>query len=172
MSAKRSTKTSNKESNQQSKDGAEASGESQEFVTMTIHGQFFGIPVLSVQDVLGPQKITRIPLASGEVAGALNLRGRIVTAIDVRRRLGLPPNDDGAQSMSVVVDFRGELYSLIIDSVGEVLSLPADSFERNPPTLDAAWREVSLGVHRLEKQLLIILDVARLLSFGKRCEAA
>lgn len=172
MSAKESRKMSNMESKQHAGDPAENSGESQEFVTMTIYGQLFGIPVLSVQDVLGPQKITRIPLASSEVAGALNLRGRIVTAIDVRRRLGLPPADDNAKSMSVVVDFRGELYSLIIDSVGEVLSLPTDSFERNPATLDAAWREVSLGVHRLEKQLLIILDVARLLSFGKKCEAA
>ena len=172
MSDKEPAKASKKEPKKKSEDAAEASGDSQEFVTMTIHGQLFGIPVLSVQDVLGPQKITRIPLASGEVAGALNLRGRIVTAIDVRRRLGLPPNEDDAKSMSVVVDFRGELYSLIIDSVGEVLSLPTDSFERNPATLDPAWREVSLGVHRLEKQLLVILDVARLLSFGKRCEAA
>jgi purine-binding chemotaxis protein CheW len=150
----------------------EASGESQEFVTMTIHGQLFGIPVLSVQDVLGSQKITRIPLASNEVAGALNLRGRIVTAIDVRKRLGLPLPENSDNSMSVVVDFRGELYSLIIDAVGEVLSLSNDSFERNPATLDAVWREVSLGVYRLEKQLLIILDVARLLNFDKKCEAA
>lgn len=172
MSAKEPKKMSQKGTKQQRTEGAEISGESQEFVTMTIHGQLFGIPVLSVQDVLGPQKITRIPLASSEVAGALNLRGRIVTAIDVRRRLGLPPSEDGAQSMSVVVDFRGELYSFIIDSVGEVLSLPHDSFERNPATLDPAWREVSSGVYRLEKQLLVILDVARLLNFGKRAEAA
>lgn len=152
--------------------GGETGGTSQEFVTMTIHGQLFGIPVLSVQDVLGSQKLTRIPLAAKEVAGALNLRGRIVTAIDVRRRLGLPPADGDSDGMSVVVDFRGELYSLIIDSVGEVLSLPDDSFERNPATLDPAWREVSLGVYRLEKQLLVILDVARLLDFGKKSEAA
>lgn len=152
--------------------GPAESGESREFVTMTIHGQLFGIPVLTVQDVLGPQKITRIPLASPEVAGALNLRGRIVTAIDVRKRLGLPKAEDGAKSMSVVVDHGGELYSLIIDSVGEVLSLPAESFERNPATLDAAWREVSGGVYRLKEQLLVVLDVARLLSFGKRAEAA
>jgi purine-binding chemotaxis protein CheW len=152
--------------------GNDAAGEARDFVTMTIHNQLFGIPVLTVQDVLGPQKITRIPLASPEVAGALNLRGRIVTAIDVRKRLGLPHAEDGAKSMSVVVDFRGELYSLIIDSVGEVLSLPPDSFERNPATLDPAWREVSAGVYRLKSQLLVVLDVARLLNFGKRAEAA
>jgi len=154
-------------------DGAmNENGENRDFVTMTIHGQLFGIPVLTVQDVLGPQKITRIPLASPEVAGALNLRGRIVTAIDVRKRLGLPAAEEGAKSMSVVVDHGGELYSLIIDSVGEVLSLPADSFERNPATLDPAWREVSGGVYRLQGKLLVVLDVARLLSFNKRAEAA
>ena len=118
------------------KDSAEVLGESQDFVTMTIYDQLFGIPVLTVQDVLGPQKITRIPLASPEVTGSLNLRGRIVTAIDVRKRLGLPAVEGDAKGMSVVVDFNGELYSLIIDSVGEVLSLPADCFERNPATLD------------------------------------
>src|ERR1700678_4156860 len=85
----------------------------QDFVTMFIEGQMFGIPVLVVQDVLGPQKITRIPLAPPEVAGSLNLRGRIVTAIDVRMRLQLPQRAaDAGAGMSVVVDMRGELYSL------------------------------------------------------------
>src|SRR5271156_3846838 len=108
----------------------------QDFVTMFIEGQMFGIPVLVVQDVLGPQKITRIPLAPPEVAGSLNLRGRIVTAIDVRLRLKLPQKKpDAGPGMSVVVDMKGELYSLRVDQVGEVLSLPAAKFERNPPTL-------------------------------------
>ena len=98
--------------------------ESQDFVTMTIEGQLFGIPVLAVQDVLGPQQITKIPLAPPEVAGALNLRGRIVTAIDVRSRLKLVAWERGQDSMSVVVDHDGEFYSLIVDTVGEVLSLP------------------------------------------------
>ncbi|MGB8274134.1 MAG: chemotaxis protein CheW [Alphaproteobacteria bacterium] len=142
-----------------------------DFVTMTIHNQLFGIPVLGVQDVLGPQTITRIPLAPSEVAGALNLRGRIVTAIDVRKRLKLPERAENTKGMSIVVDHSGELYSLIIDSVGEVLSLPADRFERNPTTLDPLWREVSAGVYRLDKQLLVVLDVNRLLGF-KKAEAA
>jgi len=78
--------------------------ETQDYVTMFIEGQLFGIQVLTVQDVLGPQKITRIPLAPREVAGSLNLRGRIVTAIDVRLRLGLPKSVDESKGMSVVVD--------------------------------------------------------------------
>jgi purine-binding chemotaxis protein CheW len=135
---------------------------------MFIEGQLFGIPVLVVQDVLGPQKITRIPLAPPEVAGSLNLRGRIVTAIDVRMRLQLARKKaETGEGMSVVVDMKGELYSLRVDQVGEVLSLPAAKFERNPPTLDPLWREFSTGIYRLEDKLLVVLDVPRLLDFTK-----
>lgn len=138
----------------------------QEFVTLTIGGQLFGIPVLTVQDVLGPQKITKIPLAPPEVAGALNLRGRIVTAIDVRCRLNLPPLPADQQGMSIVVEHHGEPYSLMIDSVGEVLNLPAETFERSPATLNPRWREVSAGIYRLDGRLLVVLDVGRLLQFA------
>jgi purine-binding chemotaxis protein CheW len=139
---------------------------SRDFVTMTIADQMFGIPVLQVQDVLGPQRITRIPLAPPEVAGSLNLRGRIVTAIDVRLRLGLPRRATDKPGMSIVVELRGELYSLMVDSVGEVLSLLERDFERNPPTLDPRWREVSTGIYRLNNQLMVVLDVERLLNFS------
>ena len=142
-----------------------ASG-NQDFVTMTIADQLFGIPVLQVQDVLGHQRITRIPLAPPEVAGSLNLRGRIVTAIDVRLRLGLATRPKDKPRMSIVVDLRGELYSLIVDSVGEVLSLSKEDFERNPATLDQRWREVSTGIYRLNNQLMVVLDVSRLLNFA------
>lgn len=135
-----------------------------DYLTLTIAGQRFGIPVVSVQDVLGPQKITHIPLAPPEIAGALNLRGRIVTAFDVRRRLGLPPGD--TSGMSVVVEHRGEPYSLMIDSVSEVLSLPASAYEASPPTLNPRWRDVSGGIYRLDGGLLVVLDIDRLLSFG------
>jgi purine-binding chemotaxis protein CheW len=138
---------------------------SDDFVTMTIANQLFGIPVLQVQDVLGHQRITRIPLAPPEVAGSLNLRGRIVTAIDVRLRLGLPARDRGTPGMSIVVDHRGELYSLMVDSVGEVLSLSSDDFERNPATMDPRWRDLSTGIYRLNDTLLVVLDVPRLLNF-------
>lgn len=139
--------------------------ETRDFVTMLIDGQLFGIPVLTVQDVLGPQRITRIPLAPPEVAGSLNLRGRIVTAIDVRPRLGLTPRPADQKPMSVVVDMSGELYSLMVDQVGEVLSLAASASERNPPTLDPKWREFSAGIYRLDGKLLVVLDVSHLLDF-------
>ncbi len=145
--------------------------ETQQFVTLTIGGQLFGVPVLAVQDVLAPQKITPVPLASAEVAGALNLRGRIVTAIDVRRRLDLPPRGKDEQCMYVVVEQGSELYSLMIDSVGEVLSLPVNQFEAPPPTLDERWREVAAGICRLDSNLLVVLDVESLLG-NKRAAAA
>jgi purine-binding chemotaxis protein CheW len=141
-------------------------GSTKDFVTATIGKQMFGIPVLTVQDVLGPQRITRIPLAPPEVAGSLNLRGRIVTAIDVRKRLGLRAKEDNDPGMSIVVDQGGELYSLMVDQVGEVLSVPQNAFEQNPATLDPRWREFSDGIFRLEKKLLVILDVTRLLDFA------
>ena len=143
-----------------------------EFVSVTVAGQLFGIPVLQVQDVLGPQRITRIPLVPPEVAGSLNLRGRIVTAIDLRIRLRLPRLPEGQKGMSVVVDYGGELYSVMVDAVGEVLSLRAESAERNPATLDPIWRDVSGGIYRLDKSLLIVLDVARVLDFSTRADAA
>ncbi|HVO03004.1 MAG TPA: chemotaxis protein CheW [Candidatus Cybelea sp.] len=148
------------------------SGEQRDYVTMSIGGQLFGIPVLKVQDVLGPQTITRVPLAPVEVAGSLNLRGRIVTAVDVRLRLGLPKRDSGKQAMSVVVEHEGELYSLLVDSVGEVLRLESRDYQRNPPTLNPRLREFSDGIYRLNDSLLVVLSVSSLLNFGNRADAA
>ena len=147
-------------------DGEGAQGDSQEFVTVVLDGQWFGIPVLTVQDVLGPRQIARIPISPPEVAGSLNLRGRIVTAIDPRVRLGLPERTESGSGMSVVVEHDGDLYSLLIDSVGEVLNLPAHQYERNPSTLDSRWRDISAGIYRLDDRLMVVLDVARLLDFG------
>lgn len=140
-----------------------SAGGKKEFLTMTVAGQSFGIPVLQVQDVLGEQKVTKVPLAPKEVSGSLNLRGRIVTAINLRHRLRMPATPDGMKTMYVVVDHRGELYSLIVDSVGEVLALPDGDFEKTPATLDASWRDVALGIYRLKGQLLVILDVPGML---------
>lgn len=137
-------------------------GKTLEYLTILVDDQKFGIPVLQIQDVLREQKVTRIPLASPEVAGSLNLRGRIVTAIDVRKRLNVKI-DPTKRSMSVVVEYNQELYSLIIDKVGDVLSLDQDRIEKNPGTLDSKWRDISDGVCQLDSELLIIMDVPRLL---------
>lgn len=137
---------------------------SEEFLTVYIDNQMFGVPVLQIQDVLGEQNVTRIPLAPPEIDGALNLRGRIVTAINVRKRLGLNPNDKNNRRMSVVVEFENELYSLIIDRVGDVLNVDNKFYESNPATLDTRWREISQGIYRLSGELLVILDVPKLLN--------
>lgn len=138
--------------------------QAREFVTFKITNQLFGIPVLTVQDILKVQRITRIPLAPPEIAGSLNLRGRIVTAMDMRCRLNLPLREDN-DCTSIVVEHQGELYSLMVDSVGEVLELENGQFERNPATLEARFREYSSGIFRLDDGLLVILDVDRLLDF-------
>ena len=246
----------------------------EDFVTFFINDQMFGIPVLKVQDILTPDRIAPIPLAPPEIRGSINLRGRIVTVVDVRVRLGLekrlpekkaapaakesrrpegvspppadgsahpaqeespdenahpaqeespdeasrpaapgngaagpagapvdtdaaggpaedadgsadaverpaddenhsvegasPPVDEdtaaaGVHGMCVTVEHENELYTLLVDRVGDVTSLSDDSFEDNPSTLDAAWREFALGVYRLESALMVVLDVGRLL---------
>ena len=140
--------------------------ETREYVTLTIAGQWFGIPVLTVQDVLGPRDVARIPLADPVIAGSINLRGRIVTVIDMRKRLGLPPRPADKPGMNVVVEHGGNLYSLLIDAVGEVTGVPQDTFEQNPATVDPLWREFSIGVHRLPKKLLIVLDVEKIFDVG------
>lgn len=137
------------------------------FVTLTVADQLCGVPVLGVRDILGEHKITRIPLAPTEIAGSLNLRGRIVTAIDLRRRLRLPSPPTEQPRMSVVAEQGGELYALLVDQVSEVMSLKASAFERNPPTLPAAWAQFSTGIYRLDNRLLVVLDVGKLLALGE-----
>jgi purine-binding chemotaxis protein CheW len=147
-------------------DAATTNEENQVLVTLTVGEQLCGVPVLAVRDILGEQTITRIPLAPPEIAGSLNLRGRIVTAIDLRRRLRLPPAPPGQARMSVVAEQGGELYALLVDQVSEVLSLDASMFERNPPTLEKSWAEFSTGIFRLDGRLLVVLDVSRLLALS------
>lgn len=144
-----------------------------EYVTATIGGQLFGLPISRVQDVFLPDRLARVPLASPEIAGLLNLRGRIVTTIDMRRRLGLPqPPEDGCARLAVGIECKGESYGLLIDAIGEVLKLAASSREDNPVNLDAGLARVSAGVHRLEGRLLVVLDVDRVLDIGTHAEAA
>jgi purine-binding chemotaxis protein CheW len=145
----------------------DAQTEERVYVTLMVADQLFGVPIHSVQDVLGPQRINRIPLAPPEVAGSLNLRGRIVTAIDLRKRMGLAPRSPDQRGMSVVVDYNGELYSLIMDTAGEVMTLPASRFEANPATLDPLWQDVTAGIYQLDDRLLVILEIERLLDLGQ-----
>ncbi|HPF46016.1 MAG: chemotaxis protein CheW [Alphaproteobacteria bacterium] len=143
-----------------------------DFVTIWLDGQMCGIPVLEVHDVLSRQTITKVPKSPVAVAGVLNLRGQIVTAIDLRKRLKLKDRDEGMEEMNIVVEYQKEPYSLIIDSVGDVLSLSEEAFERNPVTLDPHWQSVSNGIFRLENELLVILDIEKLLTLDESKVAA
>jgi len=134
-----------------------------DFVTMTVAGQAFGIPVLSVRDVLAAQRITHVPLAPPEIAGSLNLRGRIATAVDMRRRLGLQAKESSEHTISVVVECEGELYSLMVDEVGDVITVSRSAYEPNPITMESSWREISDGLYRLDGKLLVVLEVERLI---------
>jgi purine-binding chemotaxis protein CheW len=148
------------------------SGNVTEYVTTMIGGQLFGLPIARVQDVFMPERMTRVPLAAAEVAGVLNLRGRIVTAIDMRTRLGLEKREDDRPSMAVGVDLRGESYGLLIDSIGEVLKLPDDGCEENPVNLDPRMAKISSGVHRLDGHLMVVLDVDKILEMSGDTMAA
>jgi len=144
--------------------------QSTEFVTFTVAGQGFGLPIARVQDVFKPARITRVPLAGAEIAGVLNLRGRIVTVIDMRSRLELQQRQGGGEPMAIGIDAKGESFGLLVDAVGEVLRLPDSEREPNPVNLDRKLAAVSTGVHRLDGELLVVLDIDRVLDL--RAEAA
>jgi purine-binding chemotaxis protein CheW len=143
-----------------------------EYVTVIIGNQLFGLPIARVQDVFVPERLTRVPLSPPEVAGVLNLRGRIVTAIDMRCRLDLDQRAEGQPVMAIGIDLHGESYGLLVDAVGEVLKFPNSASEAKPANLDPRWARVASGVIRLEGQLLVVLDVDRVLDTKNRAVAA
>lgn len=136
----------------------------QGFVTLMLGGQLCGVPVLAVREVITNSKIVRVPLAPPEIAGNINLRGRIVTTIDTRCRLGLGPAPDAGQRVALVAESEGALYALLIDQVQEVLSLRTDLIEDTPPNLSPTWRQFSKGVYQLPDRLMVVLDINQLLA--------
>ena len=143
-----------------------------EYVTATLGDELIGLPILRVQDVFVPEGVTPVPLAPPEIAGVLNLRGRIVTLIDLRCRLGMPQRPAGQPSMAIGVESRGESYGLLIDSIGEVFSLDPAEREPNPLNLDPRLAGVSMGIHRLQERLLMVVDIDRALDVGAGAIAA
>jgi len=143
-----------------------------EFVTFTVAGQMFGLPIASVQDVFKPSRITRVPLAAAEIAGVLNLRGRIVTAIDMRTRLDVRARECGGAPMAIGIEAKGESFGLLVDAVGEVLRLPYADRETNPINLDSKLASLSAGIYRLDGQLLVVLEIDRVLDLHREAAAA
>ena len=143
-----------------------------EYVTFTTADQLFGLPIECVQDVFKPASITKVPLAGPEIAGVLNLRGRIVTAVELRSRLGLSARERGMTPMAIGIEARGESFGLLVDAVGEVLKLPDDEQEPNPINLDRNLGRVAAGVYRLDGHLLVVLDIGRVLDLSPEAAAA
>lgn len=143
-----------------------------DYVTVFVGETMFGLAIDRVHDVFIPAGVTPVPLAPPEIVGLLNLRGRVVTALCLRRRLSMPPRDGEGQQMAIGLEQGGETFALIVDGVGEVLKLGAETHEPVPINLDARWRDLTLGVHRLDGRLLVILDVDALLAFGTNTRTA
>ncbi|HEY8275417.1 MAG TPA: chemotaxis protein CheW [Methyloceanibacter sp.] len=141
--------------------------EERDFVTVVTAGQVFGLNLDRVRDVFMPRGLSPVPLAPPEVAGLLNLRGRIVTAVDLRRRLGLGPHHGSTAPVAVGIEDRGEHYGLIVDAFGEVLRLPRSRRETNPVNLDERWATICDGVYQLEDGLMVVIDVDKVLAFDR-----
>jgi purine-binding chemotaxis protein CheW len=135
--------------------------QTQQFCTFYLDKLMFGVELGKVQEVIRYLEITEIPLAPRVVSGLMNLRGQIVTAMDLRRRLDLPDRPEGAHPMNVVIRSGDGAVSLLVDEIGDVVEVTEDSFERPPETLQGNVREVILGVHKLEKQLMHVLNTER-----------
>ena len=143
-----------------------------EYVTVTIGDHMFGLPIFRVQDVFVPVGLTRVPLAPPEVAGILNLRGRVVTAIDMRSRLDFSEREPGTPVMAIGIELKGESYGLLVDAVGEVMQLHNSACEAKPANLDPRLSRVAAGIYRLEGQLMVVLDVDRVLDIRNGAVAA
>src|SRR6185436_7753113 len=143
-----------------------------EYVTVTIGDHLFGLPISRVQDVFVPERLTRVPLAPPEVAGILNLRGRVVTAIDMRSRLDLGTRPEYQPLLAIGIEYRSESYGLLVDAVGEVMKLANSACEPKPVNLDPRLGRVAAGIFRLDGQLLVVLDVDRVLDIKNDAIAA
>lgn len=140
--------------------------EDRQYCTFHVDRMFFGVEVLSVQEVIRFQELTRVPTAPAVVSGLINLRGQIVTAIDLRARLGLPPLPPDRRPMNVVVRTDdgsgvGGAVSLLVDEIGDVMQVEAGTRERPPETMPARSRELIRSVYKLKDRLLLVLDTQR-----------
>ena len=140
--------------------------DSKQFSTFFLDGLFFGVEVRKVQEVIRYQEMTRVPLAPAMIQGLINLRGQIVTAIDLRRRLELPPRPEGQLPMNVVVRSDDGAVSLLVDEIGDVVEIQDEAYERPPETLKGAARELVTGVYKLKERLLLVLDTERTVSLS------
>jgi purine-binding chemotaxis protein CheW len=135
--------------------------ELKQFCTFYVNDILFGVEVLNVQEVLRYQELTEVPLAASEIRGLINLRGQIITAIDLRNRMNLPPREGDQKPMNVVIQTNGEVVSFLVDSIGDVLEVNDEIFEPAPRTIDDSTRELVTGVYKLEGKLMMVLNAAK-----------
>jgi purine-binding chemotaxis protein CheW len=135
-----------------------------QYCTFHVDSLFLGVDVQQVQEVIRYQPMTRVPLAEGAISGLINLRGQIVTAMDLRCRLGLPTGKSSTPPMNVVVRDHENAVSLLVDRIGDVLELDDESFESPPSTVQASIRGLIVGTYKLPERLLLILDIERVLA--------
>jgi len=133
----------------------------QQFTTFTLDGHLFGVEVETVQEVIRYQEMTRVPLAPGSIGGLINLRGQVITALDLRHRLGMRERPEGRLPMNVVVRTEDGAVSLLVDQIGEVIETDATHFEQPPDTVTAQARDLIRGAYKLDRTLLLALDVPR-----------
>jgi purine-binding chemotaxis protein CheW len=138
----------------------------QQFCTFFLDGYIFGVPVEQVREVIRYQEMTRVPLVPSVVRGLINLRGQIITAIDLRRRLGMKDLPEGELPMNVVVQTDDGAISFLVDEIGDVIEVQDDTVEAPPDTLQGLAREVVHGVHKLPGRLLLVLDIDRAINPG------
>jgi purine-binding chemotaxis protein CheW len=138
-----------------------------QYCSFTVGDHYFGVDVREVQEVIRFQEMTRVPLASAEVGGLINLRGQIVTAIDVRRRLDLPARSADLLPMNVVVRTDDNAVSLLVDEIGDVLQVDQADYESPPDTITGVAREMISGVYKLKGRLLLILDIKATVALGQ-----
>jgi purine-binding chemotaxis protein CheW len=139
----------------------------QQFCTFFLNGQFLGVPVEQVQEVIRFQEMTRVPLVPPVIRGLINLRGQIVMAIDLRRRFGMPERPPSELPMNVVVRADDGAVSFLVDEIGDVLEAEEEKFEAPPDTLRGAGRDLVRGVYKLEDRLMLVLDAQRAVCGGE-----
>ena len=134
------------------------SAQTQQFCTFYLDGHYFGVPVQQVQEVLRYQEMTEVPLVSRVVRGLINLRGQIITAVDLRRQLGMSDRPEKQKPMNVIMRTEDGAFSLLVDEIGDVIEVDGGTFERPPDTLRGLAKGMLRGVHKLPNQLLLVLD--------------
>jgi purine-binding chemotaxis protein CheW len=143
-----------------------------QFCTFYLDKLLFGVELKGVQEVIRSLEMTRVPLGPEVVSGLINLRGQIVTAVDLRRRLELEPAPPGTNPMNVVVRSDDGSVSLLVDEIGDVVEVEEDTFEPPPETLRGSMRTMILGVHKLNGRLMHVLDIDKACQMATAGEAA